>query len=462
MNEHQSTDRPDNNHATENASRRAFVKTAAGATAVAGALAPTVQGAGIEQDRKIKVGFVGCGGRGTGAARQALNADDNIELHAMADVFQDRIDLSLATLAKDPKLTDKISVPAERQFVGLDGYKRVLESDVDVVLLTTTPGFRPLHLRAAVEAGKHVFAEKPMAVDAAGTRHVMETVEMSKSKPISIVAGFCWRYHPHRVAAYEQVMKNGLIGDITSVYATYYSAYSKPHKKQEERPAGMSDVEWQILNWYNYTYLGGGGLVEQAVHSVDKIGWVMGDTPPIRCRATGGLQVPQPGGNIFDHYHIAFEYPNHVWCHLASRKIPGCYNENADYVRGTEGTLIIGVGKFPYIENTKGEKIWTADAGGRDRRRTAPAVDMYQIEHDHLFESIRTGNFINDGDRMIHSTQMAIMGRQSAQSGLELTWEQALNADEDLFADEAAMTWDQSFEPSPVATPGVTKFGAIG
>lgn len=444
-------------HQTSDFNRRTFVKATAGATAAASALTTSLRGEGIASDKKIKVGFIGCGGRGTGAARQALSADDNIELHAMGEVFQDRIDLSLASLNKDAKLEGKIDVPSERQFIGLDAYKRVIDSGVDVVLLTTTPGFRPLHLRAAVEAGKHVFAEKPMAVDAAGTRHVLETVEMSKSKPISVVAGFCWRYHPQRIAAYEQV-KNGAIGDVVSVYATYYSNYSKPHKEQSERPAGMSDIEWQILNWYNYTWLGGGGLVEQAVHSVDKIGWVMGDQDPIRCRATGGLQVPQKGGNIFDHYHLAFEYPGNVWCHLGSRKIPSCYNENADYIRGTKGTLVIGVGKFPYIEDNSGKKIWTAEEeGGRDRRKAKP-IDMYQIEHDELFKSIRTGNHINDGDRMIHSTQMAIMGRQSAHSGQEVTWEQALNADEDLYPNEENLSWDESYQAAPVAVPGVTKF----
>ncbi len=376
----------------------------------------------------------------------------------MADVFQDRIDLSLATLQKNPKFEGKIDVPTERQFVGLDGYKQVLDSDVDVVLLTTTPGFRPLHLRAAVEAGKHVFAEKPMAVDAAGCRHVMETIEMSKSKPISIVAGFCWRYSPSRTEAYRQVLEEKLIGDVTGVYATYLSGHSKPHLAPSERPAGMSDIEWQIKNWYNYNWLGGSGLVEQAVHSVDKIGWVMGDQNPIACRATGGLAAPQVGGgNIFDHFHVAYEYPNNVWCHLGSRKSPGCYNENADYVRGTEGTLVIGRGKFPYIESNKGEKIWS-----HRLRRDESEPNMYQVEHDALFDSIRTGNHINDGDWMIHSTMMAVMGRISAQTGQQVTWDQALNADEDLYVDEGKLTWGESYKPASIAVPGITKIGGVG
>lgn len=437
--------------------RRTFMRTAAGAAAAAGSITSTVRGEGVPKDKKLKVGFIGCGGRGTGAAAQALKADDNVELYAMGEVFQDRIDKSLETLNKNDKLREagKINVDPSRQFVGLDAYKRVIDSDVDVVILTTTPGFRPLHLRAAVEAGKHVFAEKPMAVDSAGVRHVMETVEMSKSKPISVVAGFCWRYSAKVIACYQQVLEKGLIGDVTGVYATYYSGHSKPHMEPGERAPGMSDVEWQIRNWYNYTWLGGGGLVEQAVHSVDKIGWVMKDQDPISCRATGGLAAPQAGGNIFDHFHVAYEYPNNVWCHLGSRKAPGCYNENADFIRGTEGTLVIGRGPVPYIENNKGEKIWTY------RESRDGDLDMYQVEHNELFASIRSGNLMNDGDRMIHSSMMAIMGRMSAQTGQEITWEEAINAKEDLYPDEAAITWDESYKPAPVAIPGVTKIEGI-
>jgi predicted dehydrogenase len=436
--------------------RRHFMK-AAGATAFAATYAGAARGAGIDPGQKLKVGFIGTGGRGTGAAAQALSADDNVELWAVADVFQDRIDTALKSLGADKKLAPKLSVDPSRQFTGLDGYKRVLDSGVDVVLLTTTPGFRPMHLRAALDAGKHVFAEKPMAVDAAGVRHVYETLKMHEGKPLSIVAGFCWRYSPSRVEAYKKVMEEGLIGDVTGVYATYYSNHSKPHLNPSERPAGMSDIEWQIRNWYNYTWLGGGGLVEQAVHSVDKIGWVMGDQNPISCRATGGLGAPQLGGNIFDHYHIAYEYPNNVWCHLASRKAPGCFNENADYIRGTKGTLVIGRGTSPYIQDNDGKQIWTFRL---PRGKSEP--NMYQVEHDEFFASIRSGNHINNGPRMIHSTMMAIMGRMSAQTGQEITWDQAMAAKEDLFPNEENLTWDQSFQPQPVAVPGVTTIDGIG
>lgn len=436
--------------------RRHFIRTAAGTAAVAGTFLGAAQGQGIDPSKKIKVGFIGTGGRGTGAAKQALSADDNIVLHAVADVFQDKIDTALGQLNQDKSLEGKLDVPKERQFIGLDGYKRVIESGVDVVLLTAPPGFRPLHLRAAVEAGLHVFAEKPMAVDAAGYRHCLETLKMAEGKPISIVAGFCWRYSPSRREAYRKVMEEGLIGDVVGVYATYYANYSKPHLAQSLRMDGMSDVEWQLRNWYNYTWLGGGGLVEQAVHSIDKIAWVMGDVPPLRCRATGGLSAPQPGGNIFDHYHVAFEYPNNVWCHLGSRKLPGCFNENADYVRGTKGTLVLGRGGDPYIEDNDGKLVW------RYRKPREGEPNMYQVEHDELFQAIRSGKNINDGPRMMDSSMMAIMGRMSAQTGREVSWEEAIAAEEDLFPNEENLRWDQSYEPHPVPVPGVFQIPGLG
>ncbi|MCF6310939.1 MAG: Gfo/Idh/MocA family oxidoreductase [Verrucomicrobiales bacterium] len=435
-----------------NHNRRDFIKTSAGAAVAAGALSATItQGAGIPADKKIKIGFIGTGGRGTGAVAQALSADDNMELHAVADVFQEQIDKSLATLSKDKKFSDKVKVPKERQFVGIDAYKRVIDSDVDMVILTTCPGFRPQHLKAAVEAGKHIFTEKPMAVDAAGVQSCLKTVALSKTKPIAMVAGFCWRYHPSRRAAFKKVLEEGMIGDITAVYATYYGGYSKPHLPASARGANESDIEWQLRNWYNYSWLGGGGLVEQAIHSVDKIGWVMGDQAPISCRSVGGLQVPQEGGNIFDHIHASYEYPNNVWCHLGQRKLPGCYGENADFIVGTKGKLIIGKGKDPYIEDHDGKVIWK----WRKPRKDAGAQNMYQVEHNELFASIRSGNFINDGDRMINSTMLGIMARIAAHSGQSVTWEQALNSGEDLGPDEPA--WGDSFKPNSVPMPGKSK-----
>src|ERR1051325_7889690 len=208
----------------------------------------------------IKVGLVGCGGRGTGAARQALAADDYANLTAVADVYQDRIDQCLDQLQGASGA--KVKVDAKNQFVGLDAYQKLIASGVDVVLLATPPGFRPAHLRAVIEAGKHVFCEKPIAVDAPGVRHVLETAKMAKEKNLSLVAGFCWRYSNFIRATFEQI-HGGAIGDIPAYYGTYYTSPVKPMPPASTRPPGMSDVEWQVKNWYNFQWLCGDSLVEQ-------------------------------------------------------------------------------------------------------------------------------------------------------------------------------------------------------
>ncbi|MEZ5354057.1 MAG: Gfo/Idh/MocA family oxidoreductase [Bryobacteraceae bacterium] len=406
----------------------------------AGALAfPAILGA---QDAKpIKVGLVGCGGRGTGAASQALKADDFAELVAVADVDASRANDSLERLRR--AAGEKVKVESANIFLGLDAYQKVIDAGVDVVLLATPPGFRPAHLRAAIEAGKHVFCEKPIAVDAPGVRDVLETARMAGEKKLSLVSGFCWRYSTHIVETMQQIA-DGAIGTPMAYYATYLTSPVKPMPPASERPAGMSDVEWQIRNWYNFSYLCGDGLVEQAVHSVDKIAWVMGDTPPTSCTAVGGRQIPAEGGNIFDHCEVNYLYPNGMRAFMAQRQIENCHNENSDYIIGTKGTATIGRGPIPVIA---GEKSW---------RFEGQKNDMYQAEHDALFASIRKGEPINNGVRMATSTMLAIMGRMAAYTGQQITWEMALNSQEQLFPDD--LRWDGSFNPPPLPRPGVTKF----
>ena len=417
--------------------RRDFLKT--GALAVAAAAPAILKGA---QDTKpIKVGLVGCGGRGTGAAAQALKADDYAELTAMADIEQSRIDDSVDRLKK--AAGPKVKVEPAMMFKGLDAYKQLIASGVDVVLLATPPGFRPAHLRAAVDAGKHVFCEKPVAVDGPGIRHVLETARLAKEKNLSIVAGFCWRYSNYIKDTMAKVF-DGSIGDVVSYYATYYTNPVKPMPPASERPAGMSDVEWQIRNWYNFTYLSGDGLVEQAVHSVDKIAWVMRDQPPVSCVATGGRQIPAEGGNIFDHFQINYLYPNNVRAFLGCRQIENCHNENSDYILGSKGQATIGRGPMPRIT---GETKWTYEGTKND---------MYQAEHDVLFASIRRAQPVNDTVRMTTSTMLAIMGRMAAYTGQQITWEQAMASQEILFPDN--LRWDGSFAPPALARPGITKF----
>jgi predicted dehydrogenase len=388
----------------------------------------------------LRVGLIGCGGRGTGAAAQALNADKGAVLHAVGDVFSGPLEGSLRNLAAQFPGTDRASVPPERRFVGLDAFRQVIDSGVDVVLLTTPPGFRPEHFRAAVEAGKHCFCEKPMAVDAAGVRSSMETARMAKEKSLAVVAGFCWRYSPSRREAFQQ-LREGAIGEVTSVFSTYYTGPVKPYPGDERRPAGMGDVEWQIRHWYNYSWISGDSLPEQACHSVDKISWALGDIDPIAVIATGGRQVPSKGGNIYDHFHIAYEYPDDVIAHLGSCQIAGGLKQNTDVIRGTKGSLLIGKGPVPVIE---GENPW--------RFRGKGERNMYQVEHDELFASIRAGKPIHDGDWMLRSTLLSIAGRMAAYRGARITWQQALEDAEDLAPDGLAL--GDAFDPGGIPIPG--------
>jgi predicted dehydrogenase len=426
----------------ETSDRRDFIKTtgAWGAALVTGF--PAIISAQTVT-KAIKVGLVGCGGRGTGAASQALHADDYAELTAVADVDQSHVDTSLDTLKKIGKIGDRVKVEQPNQFLGLDAYKKVLDSGIDVILLATPPGFRPTHLAASIDAGKNVFCEKPVSTDAPGVRWVLETVEKAKQKNLSLVAGFCWRYNAMIQETVKQV-QTGAIGKLAAYYATYYTNPVKPMPAASTRPPGMSDVEWQIRNWYNFVYLCGDSIVEQAVHSADKIAWVMQDEPPVSCVGVGGRAIPAEGGNIYDHFEVNYIYPNGVRAFLASRQIEGCYNENSDYLLGSEGTCTIGRSPVPKIE---GKTNWTW---------SGEKYDMYQREHDVLFASIRKAQPVNDGKRMATSTLLAMMGRMAAYTGQQITWDQALNSQEKLFPDH--LDWNGMMEVAPRAEPGITKF----
>lgn len=429
------------NRSPQESSRRQFLKTS-GAAALGTVLAADVTIAprlfAADSDT-LKVGLIGCGGRGSGAASQALRADPNVVLTAMGDVFSERLENSLNELRR--QAPDRVKVEADHRFVGIDAYQKVIDSGVDVVLLTTPPGFRPQHFQAAIAAGKHVFCEKPMATDAPGVRSVLATAEEAKKKKLAVVAGFCWRYDYARREFYKRI-HDGAIGDVRAIYATYLTNPVKPMPPADRRPPGATDLEWQLRNWYNFVWLCGDGLVEQACHSVDKIAWAMKDVPPLRAVATGGRQIPNNEGNIYDHIDVFYEYENGVRAFMAQRQISGCYNDNSDYLMGATGTASIKSGR-PVI---LGKERW---------RYSGATPDMYQVEHNELFASIRKGEPINDGVWMCHSTLMAIMGRTAAYTGQEMTWEQALASDEKLVPDN--LTWDMKLPPAPMAMPGRTK-----
>ena len=436
------------NAQTTDASRRTFLKSGtaalAGGVAVSSltALSPSVYASGSDI---LKIGLVGAGGRGSGAAREALRADEKTELVAVADAFPDRAGNCLKNLKAIGSIEGRVKVSDDHIFGGLNGYKQVVEM-VDVVLLATPPGFRPMQFRAAVDAGKHVFTEKPMATDPAGVQSVFETVALSKEKNLAVLAGFCWRYDFQKKALFERVLA-GEIGDVRAVYGTYLTSPVKPMPAASTRPEGMSDIEWMVRNWYNFTWLSGDGLVEQACHTCDWVAWAMGDRPAESVTAVGGRQLAAEGGNIFDHIELNFVWDNDARGFLAQRQIPGCYNENLLTILGTKGTAKIE-SRGSTISDLKGNRTWKYEG---------PKPNMYQQEHDEFFASIRSGNYINDGDRMVNSTMMAIMGRMAGYTGKQVTWDMAMKSKLSLVPD-VSKGWDSPVEFVPTALPGVTKF----
>lgn len=425
--------------------RRDFLKTTtlAAATLAAPAILPGKLFA-AENQPTLRIGLIGCGGRGTGAAGNALRADKNVELVAIGDVFPDQIEKSLKTLRSDAELATKVKVTQDKCFTGFDAYQKVIDSSVDVVLLTSPPGFRPLHLKAAVAAGKHVFAEKPMAVDATGVRSVIASAEEAKRKNLSVVAGFCYRYNNGVRALMEQI-HNGTIGEMRAIHTAYNTQglWSKP------RQPGWTDMEWQLRNWLYFTWLSGDHITEQAVHNLDKMSWAMKDVPPERCMAVGGRQARTGSeyGHIFDHFGVVYEYPNSVRGFHFCRQQINTTSDNSDCFMGADGVAQIARSfSGPYV--IRGKTNWRF-------KEEQKARDMYQNEHNELFASIRNGKPINDGPWMAQSTLLAIMGRMAAYTGQVVTWEEALNSQENLFPEKLA--WDAPISVPPVAMPGFTK-----
>ena len=421
--------------------RRDFLKTSAAAGAILGA--PAILSGNLfaaQNSDTLRVGLVGCGGRGSGAAEQALSADPNVVLTAMGDAFEEKIQPSLNELRK--KHAERVEVTPDKCFAGLDAYQKVIESGVDVVLLCSPPGFRPAHLKAAVAAGKHVFCEKPMATDAPGVRSVIESGKLAKQKNLALVAGFCWRYDLARREFYRRI-HDGALGEIRAVYATYFTTPVKPMPPASQRPKDMGDLEWQLRNWYNFVWISGDGLVEQACHSVDKIAWAMKDATPLKAVAVGGRTNPNHEGNIFDHMFITYEFENDVRAFMGQRQTTNCHSDNSDYLMGEKGFGKIAGWSDPVI---RAKELW---------RYRGEKVNMYQQEHNELFASIRKGAPINDSEWMAHSTMLAIMGRMAAYTGQEVTWDEAFNSKEQLVPEK--LDWKMNLAIPSMAIPGFTK-----
>ncbi|MDX2036353.1 MAG: Gfo/Idh/MocA family oxidoreductase [Isosphaeraceae bacterium] len=421
--------------------RRTFLtQSALGAAAATGFATANVHAAGSDL---LKVGLIGCGGRGTGAAEQALTADENTKLVAMADAFDDRLQESLSALKGSP-VAARVDVPPDRRYIGFDAYKHVIDQ-CDVVLLTTPPGFRPIHLAYAVEKGVHSFIEKPVATDAPGVRKVLELCKKAKEKNLSVVSGLCWRYHIPRRETMKQVF-DGKIGDIVAVETTYNSGgVWEPRKTREQC---KSDMEYQMQNWYYYRWLSGDHIVEQAVHGIDTMAWALGDQPPLKCWGSGGRQVrtEERYGNIWDHFSLVYEYPNDVRGYHQCRHWRGAEQRVKDYVLGSKGMCDV------FGNRISGENKWryrgVEDEASRRRN------NMYQNEHDEMYAALRAGKPINNGDKAATSSLLAIMGRMAAYTGQVVTWDEAMQSTEQLVPDH--FEWGAA--PShPLPRPGVTR-----
>ena len=426
-------------------SRRSFLKTsttAAAALAASGSLqalrasTPVHQGPGT-----LRIGIVGIGSRGTGAAIQAILAHPENVLYAAGDAFVERVEQGVANVIEgvtEQKRAHQVQVPPERRFVGLDAIDQVLASGVDVVLLASPPGFRPMQIEKAVAAGVHVFAEKPIATDAPGVRRVHAACEVARQKKLSIVSGLCYRYHDGRRAIVQQ-LHDGAIGEIVAMQGSYVTG----ELWHFPRDPAWTELQWQLRNWLYYPWLSGDLIAEQHIHTLDAMAWIKRDVYPRAAVSLGGRQsrIDPKFGTVFDHFATIYEWPDGTRGHAYCRQQNGCFVDVNEYIVGTEGRANV------FQHAISGPHAWRYEGKSRD---------MYQAEHDEMFAAIRSGQRIDNGAYMCNSTLMALLGRMAAYTGQRITWDQAWNSQEVLMPD--GLTWDSEPPRSEVARPGITKF----
>lgn len=416
-------------------SRREFIRTTTAAV-VGGTLASrvTMTGAWAAGSDEIRVGVIGCGGRGTGAIDNVLEAAEGVRIVAMGDLFPDRLATSVANLAKHG---ERAAVPPERQFSGWNAYEQVIASDVNYIILASPPAFRPAHLKAAIAAGKHVFTEKPVTVDVAGYRAVLEAYEEARQKNLGIGAGTQRRHH----AAYREALQrvqDGAIGEIVAARA-YWNQGGLWHKARE---AGWSDMEYQVRNWLYYTWLSGDHIVEQHVHNIDVVNWGM-NAIPVRVFGVGGRQARTDPeyGHIYDHFGLEYEYANGVRMMSMCRQQPGTPGLVAEALVGTRGSMLTHDGRAYEITGPDAWK-WSGEY-----------TNPYVQEHTNLIASIRGGSPINELKQVADSTFTAIAGRHAAYTGKVISFEQLMTEDEDLVPQ--TLTFGPIPTP-PVAVPGIS------
>ena len=416
-------------------SRRTFMQTTAAATA-----AFVLPGAHVAGSDAVRVGVIGCGGRGTGAARDVIRSSAGVEIVSLGDLTPDRLGQCREQLSKlvadEPKYKQAIKVTDEKCFTGFDAFEKVLASDVHYVILASPPGFRPAHLKAAVAAGKHIFTEKPVAVDAAGIRSVLETYEQARQKGLGIGVGTQRRHQAEYLATIKR-LHDGAIGDIMSgqVFWNQGGLWNR------DRHPSWSDVEWQIRNWLYFTWLSGDHIVEQHVHNIDVANWVL-NAHPIKAIGAGGRQwrTDPKYGHIYDHFAVDFEYPNGARVMSMCRQIDGTRGRIGEHFIGTKGS------------SDPAGKIFGASAWNYESPEKP--VSPYVQEHTDLVASIRSGKPYNELKQVAESTLTAILGREAAYTGQELTWDEVLNADQDLTPPQTTFG---PLEVPPVPMPGKTK-----
>jgi myo-inositol 2-dehydrogenase / D-chiro-inositol 1-dehydrogenase len=405
-------------------------------TAAAGRTFQDPQGALARGTDELRLGLVGCGGRGSGAIAQAMSTKGLTRLVAVADMFEDRIDGCLGTLGEHEGLAKRIDVPAERRFAGPDAYLGVLGSNVDVVVIATPPHFRPAHFEAAVAAKKHVFFEKPVAVDGPGVRRVIAAAEAAEKLGLSVVSGL-QRHHQKGYVETMRRLHEGAIGRLLFGRCSW----NQGGLWVRERQPDWSDMEWQLRNWLYFTWLSGDHIVEQHVHNLDVINWAM-QAHPVRARGMGGRQVRTDAkyGHIFDHHAVQYLYADGAWNFSECRQIDGCANDVSEHVYGTLGEAHMDGGRW----RITGENAWNYDG---------PRNDPYQSEHDALFAAIRAGKPLNEGRMVAESTLTAIMGRMATYSGREVTWDEAM-ASEQRWGPESYEFGPLPVDPVPMPGQG--------
>jgi predicted dehydrogenase len=432
--------------------RRDFVKQG---SMLAGAIAaaPIISRANFfsGSDDVIKVAVIGCGGRGTGAAVQALMSKQNVKIVAMADAFRDRLDEcyknvteELASAGAGTKGT--LDVPEERKFVGFDGYLKAIPL-ADVVILATPPGFRPIHFEEAVKQGKHIFMEKPVATDPAGVQRVLAAAKIAKQKKLNVVVGLQRHYQDSYRALFA---KKDMIGDITSMQAWWNNdgVWTRPRK------AGQTEMEYQMRNWYYFVWLCGDHITEQHIHNLDVINWFKNGYP-VKAQGFGGRQVrkSKEHGEIFDHHYVEFHYADGSILNSQCRHMPGTSSKVDELLVGTKGKIYCDAAR---ITDLRGKTIFQFD---KSKER-----NPYQTEHDELFAAIAKGEYkYADAENGAYSTMTSILGRMATYSGQIIDWDKAINSGLNLHPSVYAFDAAAPVNPGPdgfypVPVPGVTKY----